>query len=140
MQTKTHTTKLPVLWTQMDSNGHVSNGTYQFFMDEARMQALEDLGFSIQTMRTQGIGPVVLEANLKYNKPLSHPDSVLVETYFESETQIRSFVIQNMYRSSDGELVCAAKFSAIFYDFAKKRPWKLPQFFFDADISLSNKR
>ncbi|GBF44180.1 acyl-CoA thioester hydrolase, YbgC/YbaW family [Leptospira ellinghausenii] len=127
----THTTEIPVLWSHLDANGHVNNGVYQSYLDEARMQALEKIGFSIREMRENLVGPVVLKAELNYHKPLNHPDSVRIETGFRDMTAVRGTVVQNMYRVSDGVLVCEAIFSAIFFDFAKKRPWKIPKHFFD---------
>ncbi|TGL62454.1 acyl-CoA thioesterase [Leptospira jelokensis] len=126
-----HTTEIPVLWSHLDANGHVNNGVYQSYFDEARMQALESIGFSIREMRENLVGPVVMKAELNYHKALNHPESVRIETGFRDMTQIRGTVVQTMYRVSDGALVCEAFFSAIFFDFAKKRPWKIPKHYFD---------
>ncbi|MGV3666411.1 MAG: acyl-CoA thioesterase [Leptospira bouyouniensis] len=126
-----HTAEIPVLWSHLDANGHVNNGVYQSYFDEARMQALESIGFSIREMRENLVGPVVLKAELTYHKPLGHPDVVRIETGFRDMTAVRGTVVQTMFRSSDGVLVCEANFSAIFFDFAKKRPWKIPKQYFD---------
>ncbi len=125
----THSTTLPILWSQMDANGHVNNGTYQYLFDEARMQALDHVGFSVAKLRSESIGPVVLKAELTYHKPVSHPDSVRIETGFGDGNKIKGKVMQNMYRVSDGALVCEAVFLALFFDFKKGRPMKLPDFF-----------
>ncbi len=122
-------TEIPILWSQMDANGHVGNGTYQFIFDEARMRALEHAGFSIAQLRKDEIGPVMLKAELTYHKPVSHPDSVRIDTDFGDGNKIKGKIFQNMYRVSDGQLVCEAIFLAIFFDFKKSRPMKLPDFF-----------
>ncbi|XDD48514.1 acyl-CoA thioesterase [Leptospira sp. WS39.C2] len=131
-----HIAEIPVLWSHLDANGHVNNGVYQSYLDEARMQALESVGFSIREMRENLVGPVVMKAELTYHKPLHHPDSVRIETGFRDMTAVRGTVLQNMYRISDGALVCAAIFSAIFYDFARKRPWKIPKLYFENLMSV----
>lgn len=113
----------------MDANAHVNNGIYQHFFDEARMQALASVGFSIERLREEKVGPVITRAELEYKKPLSHPDSVEVETGFAEVSKYRGKILQRMKRVSDGGLVCEAIFTALFYDFNKKRPWALPEEF-----------
>lgn len=122
-----HSTEIPVLWSQLDANGHVNNGTYQFYLDEARMQALEEEGFSISLMRDANIGPVMLKAEIKYSKPIQHPETVLIETIFSEMKGFRGKVLQTIRRKSDNEKVCEATFDALFFDFSKNRPWKLPE-------------
>ncbi|EMY70223.1 acyl-CoA thioesterase [Leptospira vanthielii] len=126
-----HTTEIAVLWSHLDANGHVNNGVYQSYFDEARIQALENEGFSIQEMREKKVGPVMLKAELSYHKPLHHPDAVRIETGFREMSKIKGKVIQNMFRISDGALVCEAIFSALFFDFEKNRPWKIPDAFLE---------
>lgn len=132
-----HTTELPVLWSQMDANGHVNNGIYQFYFDEARMIALEEEGFSIVSMRENQIGPVIYKAEIEYAKPLSHPETAIIETTFASVSKFRGTVIQNLYRKSDLELVCKAKFYALFFDFKINRPWRIPDFFIEKYKNVS---
>lgn len=122
-----HTTEIPVLWSQLDANGHVNNGTYQFYLDEARMQALEEEGFSISLMRESNIGPVIQKVEIKYSKPVQHPETVLIETTFSEIKGFRGKVHQTIRRKSDNEKVCEATFDALFFDFTKNRPWKLPE-------------
>lgn len=124
-----HKTEIPVLWSQMDANGHVNNGIFQFYFDEARMVALEAEGFSIAEMRANQIGPVIHKAEIEYHKPLTHPNTAIVETTFGEASKARGKVYQNIYRSTDGALVCKAVFQALFFDFKINRPWRLPDFF-----------
>ncbi len=119
--------EIPVLWSQLDSNGHVNNGVYQFYFDEARMRALEDKGFSLNEMRKDKIGPVMFRSELDYKKQLHHPDTVIIKTWMKEMEKARGILIQDLYRKSDGELVCHAEFHCIFMDFNKNRPWKIPE-------------
>lgn len=119
--------EIPVLWSQLDSNGHVNNGVYQFYFDEARMKALEERGFALSEMRKEKIGPVMYRSELDYKKQLHHPDTVLIKTYIKKMEKARGVMVQELYRKSDGELVCYAEFHCIFMDFAKNRPWKIPE-------------
>ncbi|WCL50055.1 acyl-CoA thioesterase [Leptospira sp. GIMC2001] len=124
-----HITEIRVLWSQLDSNGHVNNGNYQFYLDEARIQALEEEGFMIAAMRAANVGPVIQKAEIIYSKPLGHPETVRVETTFAQFKGFRGKVIQTIWRKSDSELVCKAVFDALFFDFDKRRPWKMPEEF-----------
>ncbi|HMV45616.1 MAG TPA: acyl-CoA thioesterase [Leptospiraceae bacterium] len=121
-----HQTEIPVLWSHLDSNHHVNNAIFQFYFDEARMQALESTGFNLAELRKINVGPVIYKSEIEYKKPLYHPETAIIQTWFEGLEKVRGITCQNLYRKSDGELVCKARFYSIFFDLEKDKPWKIP--------------
>ncbi|MBM9500383.1 acyl-CoA thioesterase [Leptospira sp. 201903071] len=116
---------LKVRWVDLDENGHVNNGIYQSYFDEARRAAFEDAGFDMNDLRKRQVGPVILRAELDYKAELKYPENVKLTTRFEPHKGSRVLVVQDLYRESDGALVCSAKFHGLFMDFSRMRPYKV---------------
>ncbi|MBR33701.1 MAG: acyl-CoA thioester hydrolase [Spirochaetaceae bacterium] len=124
--------RLPVLWSDLDANGHLNNGRYQSYLDEARMQAFDSAGMGVAVMRAKSQGPVIYEANLRYRCPVEHPESLTILTWLESTNRSRGLIRQEIYRVSDQRLACEASFQGIFMDFQRGRPINFPESFLDA--------
>jgi acyl-CoA thioester hydrolase len=52
--------------THCDSYGHVNNAHYLTLFEEARWDLITTRGYGIDTIESSGLGPVILEANVKY--------------------------------------------------------------------------
>lgn len=42
--------ELPVHWSDLDANGHLNNGRYQSYLDEARMHAFDAAGMGLASV------------------------------------------------------------------------------------------
>ncbi|PJZ53907.1 acyl-CoA thioesterase [Leptospira adleri] len=122
---KLFTNVLKVRWVDLDENGHVNNGVYQSYFDEARRAAFEDSGLDMNDLRKRHIGPVILKAELDYKAELKYPENVKLTTRFEAQKGSRVLVVQDLYRESDGVLICSAKFYGLFMDLKRMRPYKV---------------
>lgn len=71
-----HTATIPVRWGDMDSYGHVNNILYMQYLEEARVAWFERVCIP---MSGAAQGPVVLQTQHTYLKPVVHPATVLVE-------------------------------------------------------------
>ena len=76
-----HVAQIPVRWGDMDSYGHVNNTRYIQYLEEARVSWFERLGIA---MNNVPCGPLVLQTQHTYLKPVTHPATVLIELYAES--------------------------------------------------------
>ena len=75
-ETLLHTAQIPVRWGDMDSYGHVNNIIYMQYLEEARVAWFERAGVAMSNVP---FGPVVLQTQHTYLKPVVHPATVLVE-------------------------------------------------------------
>lgn len=75
-KTLLHTAHIPVRWGDMDSYGHVNNIIYMQYLEEARVAWLELAGVPMSNVPQ---GPVVLQTQHTYLKPVVHPATVIVE-------------------------------------------------------------
>lgn len=71
-----HTAHIPVRWGDMDSYGHVNNIIYMQYLEEARVAWFERAGVAMSNVP---FGPVVLQTQHTYLKPVVHPATVVVQ-------------------------------------------------------------
>lgn len=72
------TLTVPLRWGDMDAYGHANNTVYFRFFEEARIVWLASLNFGGPDEPT---GPVIIKTSATFLKELSHPATVVVETY-----------------------------------------------------------
>lgn len=73
-----HTTSIPIRWGDMDALLHVNNTQYFRYMEQARVEWLDSLGYLAD--RAQGM-PVIVNASCTFMVPLTNPDVVEVRMY-----------------------------------------------------------
>ncbi len=75
-----HTARLSVRWGDMDAAGHVNNSRFFSYFEEARVEWLKatlDDGMFAES------GPVLAHASCDFERPVTHPASLVVEVYAE---------------------------------------------------------
>jgi thioesterase-3 len=72
--------------TDLDSFGHMNNAKYLALFEEARWNWITQNGFGIKKMQETGIGPTILEINLRFLKELRAHDEI------EIDSQVISYV------------------------------------------------
>ncbi len=73
-----HVTKMPIRWGDMDAYGHVNNTVYFRYMEQARVEWIEEMQVPV---RPGGEGPVIINAACTFLKPMNYPGIVEVRTY-----------------------------------------------------------
>lgn len=73
-----HTSLIPLRWGDMDAYGHVNNTLYFRYMEQIRVEYLEQLGFKI---RPEGKVPVIINASCTFLVPLNYPGLVEIKMY-----------------------------------------------------------
>lgn len=70
--------KAPVLWAQLDVNGHLRHSAYADFAAQARVALLNFKGLTIPEMTRLKIGPVLFREELTYRREVRANDEVCV--------------------------------------------------------------
>jgi acyl-CoA thioester hydrolase len=65
-----------VRWSECDAFGHANHRAYLEWFEEARNRYLEGLG--LPTLSASSPGPVIAEAQIRYHRPLSYAEEILV--------------------------------------------------------------
>ena len=73
-----HVTTMPIRWGDMDAYGHVNNTVYFRYMEQARVEWLEDMQIEV---RPGGLGPVIINASCTFLVPMNYPGQVEVKTF-----------------------------------------------------------
>lgn len=68
---------------ELDINGHLNQAVYLQYAEHARWELLKAAGIAGDKMVAAGIGPVVLEQTIKYQRELHLGDEVTVSCEFE---------------------------------------------------------
>lgn len=72
------TSLIPIRWGDMDAYGHVNNTIYFRYMEQARCEWLEALGYKVAP---EGHAPVIINASCTFLVPLTYPGTVEVRLF-----------------------------------------------------------
>ena len=73
-----HVTRMPIRWGDMDAYGHVNNTVYFRYMEQARVEWLEEQKIEV---RPGGLGPVIINASCTFFAPVNYPATVIIKMY-----------------------------------------------------------
>ena len=106
-----HVTRMPIRWGDMDAYGHVNNTVYFRYMEQARVEWIEDMGVPV---RPGGTGPVIINASCTFLKPMNYPGTVEVRTFVGHPG--RSSVQSHVEMLIDGELYAEGAAKIVWMD------------------------
>ncbi len=78
-RTLIHTCRIPIRWGDMDAMGHVNNTVYFRYMEQARIEWLESVGYGVGVLLDEA--PVIVNANCTFIVPFTYPATVEIRTY-----------------------------------------------------------
>lgn len=73
-----HVTRMAIRWGDMDAYEHVNNTVYFRYMEQARVEWLEEVGY---TCNARQEAPVIINASCTFLVPLSYPGVVEVRMF-----------------------------------------------------------
>jgi thioesterase-3 len=88
----------------LDTFGHVNNAMYLVILEEARWDLITARGFGIKTIQKSGMGPVILEYNMKFMKELRLRQNYVIETTLTSYHDKIGVLTQNIL--NDKKEIC----------------------------------
>ncbi|EMO39627.1 acyl-CoA thioester hydrolase, YbgC/YbaW family [Leptospira noguchii serovar Autumnalis str. ZUN142] len=121
---KGHSTQIAIRWDELDPNGHVNNKNFQGYLDEARMRAMRDLGFSMEKLKTQNFAPVILSIQLDFKREINYPETILIESDLFFKTATRAVFQQKIICQSNQTVSCNASTDWVILNLNSKRPAK----------------
>lgn len=116
-----------VRWNEMDANGHVNNMYYQSYFDEGRVDMFTKGGLDFDRIRREGVGPVLYRAEFDYIRELKHPEEAVIRSWMEAPHDNKAVIHQELYRKSDGKLVCRANLYGMFFNFKTRKSFPIPE-------------
>lgn len=120
-----HVTAIPVRWGDMDSYGHVNNTRYVQYLEEARISWFASLSMDIDHGAK---GPVVLQIQHTYLRPVVHPATVIVELYAGAAGRSSLVLEHRLYTEGDpGVLYGEGACKLVWIEHAQNRSVPLPE-------------
>ena len=122
---KTFTFKLKVYYEDTDAGGVVYYANYLKFMERARSNVLENLGFTNKSLiEKNGIYVIVKSCNINYLKPASLEDDLEIKSNIKEITKTSFFMSQKVFKSN--VQITEAEVHLVTID-KKGKPVKIPE-------------
>lgn len=116
-----HLTNLIVSEAWLDSFGHVNNARYLELYEQARWNWLIDGGIDIQTIKSTGIGPVILEINLRFRKELLARQEIQIRSWCASYRKKILVIRQEMWIQASEEIASEITLTAGLMDLNQRK-------------------
>jgi acyl-CoA thioester hydrolase len=116
--------KIPVLWGDLDSFGHVNNARYFTWIEAGRIAYFDAVG--LQT-NAQGmtVGPILATTTCDFRKPVGYPDVVTVRTRV-TRVGNTSFSMAYEVENNVGEAVVTATAVIVTVDYRTGQSVRVP--------------
>lgn len=78
-----------VKYYECDQMGITHHSNYVRFMEEARVDFLDQIGYGFEKMETDGVVSPVLNINVKYTKPSKFQDEIAIDVRLEKTSAMK---------------------------------------------------
>jgi acyl-CoA thioester hydrolase len=123
-----HATTIVVRFGDLDPYDHVNHARYFTYFESARIELLEEMGFGMDVMKSQGFQIVLVEVTARFHKPALLHDRLTIETAVLEVGRSTTRWRQQAKRGS--ELIASLEVRAAFTD-AGGAPVRAPAGFSD---------
>jgi acyl-CoA thioester hydrolase len=111
---------MTILESHLDTFGHVNNAVYLEILEEARWDLITQNGYGLKQILETGLGPIILEVQLRFKKELKLRQKITIETLMESLDRKISNIHQDIINEA-GEICCSADFRMGLFDLKKRK-------------------
>ncbi len=109
-----------IVASDLDSYGHVNNTRYFSLLEDARWDLITKNGYGKTKVDETGLGPIVIEVNLRYLKELLLDDKIIIETkVLSTPGKPIIYMQQKIMRGTD--ICCEALFTLGLFDLNKRK-------------------
>lgn len=115
MSYETHKHKVEIREIHLDTFGHVNNATYLQILEQVRWDLISSRGYGFKKIQETGLGPVILEINMKFLREIKLRETVTVETQ-PLEYGSKIGILRQDIFNEKGEKMFESKFTFGFFD------------------------
>lgn len=94
-------TEIKVRYSETDAMGVVYHANYLLYLEVARTEFLEKLGFPYKSMEDAGFMSPVLSCNLEYGQSFGYGDTVVVYTSVSKVTAVKTEYYYRIFAKGD---------------------------------------
>jgi len=115
----------------LDSFGHMNNATYLQILEEARWEIITHKGYGIPEIQKKGIGPVILEIQIKFLREIKLREKIIIETQCVAmEKKVTR--LKHEIKNEQGKLCCTAEIVVGVFDTQTRKMIELPKDWLEA--------
>lgn len=118
------TTRIPIRWGDMDALGHVNNTVYFRYMEQARVEWLERLGYAVSMEGAESV--VIVNASCTFLLPLTYPGTLEVALYGGAPGRSSLPTYYEMRKVEDGLLYAEGAAKVVWLNTATGKSAPLP--------------
>lgn len=124
-QTFSYSTQIPVRITDINYGGHVGNDSVLSLLHEARMQFLQQYGYT--EMAFAGVGIIMADAAIEFKGEAFYGDVLKTYVTAEAFSRIGFDLYYKLVKGEEETVVVLAKTGIICFDYQKRKVVSLPQ-------------
>ncbi len=109
-----------IAWGDMDALGHVNNGRYFDYFQEARIEWLRELNITM----TEKTGPVVVHVACTYLKPVVYPATLTIRSKVQNIGRTSMVMEHDVYQ--EGVLMAQGISKVVWVDYTLGKSIPLP--------------
>lgn len=109
-----------VLEKHLDTFGHVNNATYLELYEEARWDFIEKNGWGLKRIQSTGIGPVIVELNLKFKRELKNRENFIIESVFKEMKNSKIMILDQRMLKEDGTVASELELQVGVFDLKQR--------------------
>jgi acyl-CoA thioester hydrolase len=131
------TTQIRVRHYEMDALGHVNNAVYQHYLEQAAIEHLENIGFSMARYAELGGVFVMRRIQMEYLRPAVAGDTLAVTTWLQEMRGTRAIRRYEIRHAGESDLLVTAEALWVWVESATMRPRAIPPILLDVFKTLS---
>lgn len=108
------TTRMPVRWGDMDAYGHVNNTVYFRYMEQVRVEWLEQMGSEVSA--DNPVAPVIINAACTFLVPVNYPATLIVRMYGGEPGRSSVMTWYELYVEGDDRLYAEGAAKVVWMD------------------------
>lgn len=119
-------TNVRVRYGETDQMGVVYHGNYAQYFEIARIEWLEQLGFSYKKMEMEGVMLPVVSLNTQFKKPAVFDDILTIRTRLSRSPSVKIEFDYELFNQK-GELLTTGSTILVFVSSETRKPMKCPE-------------
>lgn len=116
-----HEKTFAIAWGDMDALGHVNNGRYFDYFQEARIEWLSELNITL----SEATGPVVIQVGCTFLKPVIYPATLTLHSYLHSLGNSSMILDHDLYQGDT--LMTQGMSKIVWVDYTRNKSVPLPE-------------
>jgi len=120
MESNIYKYELTIKEYHLDTFGHVNNAVYLQLYEEARWQFITDNGYGLSKIKSTGLGPVILEINIRFMKELRLREKIVIHSQ-TTEYSGKNGTIKQWITNDEGRTCSVVEMKISLFDTAKRK-------------------